>query len=245
MIWHLRILPVDSDTLKFKVLVILTNKIVEAESRIQELVNHELLKVDSFPTMQLHLQRNTSPELVPLFVVEIPLMGWQFILDSRKGVTQWYIEAISEASKQDTPMIHGFFCKKLVAFSWGVNNLLVTLQRAYLCLPLQNPTAPAYMSKHYIVNILLRIKGPPHGPDTKFTTHFVSADTKIVDLFDILAGGALDEGYTLVQWVWCKEEGRYDVFKCCRYSEVRTQNMTFKDVGWVGGKEVWLLPTCQ
>lgn len=222
----------------------MNGKEVPAEPRIQELVNYELSKENPSSGLQLHLQRSTVEELAPIFIIELPTMGWQFILDSRKGITQWCVEAISDAHKQDPPMVHGFFSEKLVPFSWGMNNLLVALQRAFLCLPLQS-TSLTYKGNYYIVNILLKVKGPPNGPDTKFTTHFVSGDTKLVDVFDILGGEAVDDGYTLVEWVWNKKEEKYDVFKSCRYSEARIQNMLFKDAGWIGDKEVWFLPTCQ
>lgn len=245
MRWHLRILISKSETGNIKVTTVFRDREVVAEQRILELVTHELSKDTTHsPTCQLHIQRRITEGLSPLFVVELPTTGWQFILDSRKGVTQWYVEAISDNHKQETAMVHGFFAEKLVPFGWEVNNLLVALQRAFICLPFQNPGVSAYHGNHYIVNVLLKTRGPPNGPFTKFTTHFVSADTKLVDLFDILAGEGVDDGFTLVQWVWSKETEKYEILKCNRYSEARTQNMVFKDAGWVG-KEVWLFPTCQ
>lgn len=244
-ILHLRIIPPGPGAINIKVFSVFQKKEVLAEPRIIELVKHELSKDMAFsPTRQLHLQRRSHERLAPLFVVDIPTTGWQFILDSRKGVTQWYVDAISDNHKQENPMVHGFFYDKLVPFRWELNNLLVALQRAFLCLPFQNPSLSIENGNHYVVNILLKIRGPPGGPFTMFTTHFVSADTKLVDVFDILAGDEVDDGFTLVQWVWSKEAEKYDILKCNRYSEARIQNKALKDVGWVG-KEVWLFPTCH
>lgn len=244
-ILHLRILPPKPDTTNIKVFSVFGDKEVIAEPRILELVNHELSRDVTFSsTRQLHLQRRSHARLAPLFIVDIPTTGWQFILDSRKGVTQWYVDAISDNHRQEAPTVHGFFYEKLVPFRWEVNNLLVALQRAYLCLPFQNRNVSVENGNHYVVNILLKIRGPPTGPFTKFTTHFVSADTKLVDFFDILAGEEVDDGFTLVQWAWSKDTEKYDIFKCNRYSEARIQNKTFKDAGWVG-KEIWLFPTCH
>lgn len=243
MIWHLRIFPSKYEATNIRALTVLWGKEAVIEPRIIELVHHELSKDIPFSSVhQLHLLRHSTEGLAPLFTVELPTTGWQFILDSRKGVTQWYVNAISENHKYDTPMIHGFFSEKLVPFGWELNNLLVVLQRAFLGLPFQNPNVSLDHGNHYIVNILLKIRGPPTGLSTKFTTHFVSADAKLVDVFEILAGGKLSDRFALVQWVWLEETEKYDVLKCNRYSEVRTQNMALKDAGWVG-KEIWLFPT--
>lgn len=243
MIWHLRILPSKSETINIRVLTVLCGKEVIAEPRIIELVNHEFSKDTTFSLVhQLHLQQHSTKGLAPLFTVELPTTGWRFILDSRNGVTQWYVDAISEGHKYGTPMVHGFFCEKLVSFGWEVNNLLVALQRAFLCLSFQNPNVSVDRGNHYVVNILLQIRGPPSGPFTKFTTHFVAADTKLVEVFDILAGERVDDGFALVQWMWSNETQKYNILKCNRYSEARAQKMVFKDAGWVG-KEVWLFPT--
>lgn len=197
---------------------------------------------------RLYLQRSPSTGLNPLFTVKVPLLGFQYVLDSRVGLTQWFIEPIDMVTAEvlgedfqiDSGRTHQFFSQELVPVPWAVENILVWLQRAYFSLPCQNSTIPEDRRNHYIVNLLLAVGDDPHDTRTRFTRHFITGDTKLKELFEALRGDrVIESDCVLAQYTWAGES--FPLGRCHLYSEVVHEQIIFRDAGYVG-KFLWLLP---
>lgn len=196
----------------------------------------------------LYIQRTPLMGLNPLFTVKVPLLGFQYVLDSRGGLTQWFIEPIDKITaeildadfKIDCGMRHQFFSQELVPVPWAVENILVWLQRAYFSLPCQNFTIPEDRSNHYIVNVLLTIGANPDVPNTKFTRHFIAGDKMLRDLFEELGDNRiLEKDCILVQYIWSIAGPLLGPRHW--YSKAAREQITFRDAGYIG-KFLWLLP---
>lgn len=220
--------------------------LLRSSSKLTSDLNDFLEQSSSQP--RLYLQRGPPTGLNPLFTVKVPLLGFQYVLDSRVGLTQWFIEPIDMVTAEildedftiDSGRTHQFFARELVPVPWAVENILVWLQRAYFSLPCQNSTISEDRRNHYIVNVLLAVGDDPHDTRTRFTRHFISGDTELRELFEALRGDRVLEGdCVLAQYTWAGEN--FPLAHCHLYSEVVYEQITFRDAGYVG-KFLWLLP---
>lgn len=222
------------------------NSLLRSSSKLTSDPNDFLEQSSSQP--RLYLQRSPPTGLNPLFTVKVPLLGFQYVLDSRKGLTQWYIEPIDKITAEvldpdfrvHSGMRHQFFSQELVPVPWAVENILVWLQRAYFSLPCQNFTIPEDLRDHYIVNVLLTVGSDPHDTHTRFTRHFISGGMGLRELFEALGGSqVLQDDCVLAQYTWSGEGSPLGLYHW--YSKVVHEQIIFRDAGYVG-KFLWLLP---
>lgn len=220
--------------------------VLRSSSRLTPNLNDFIEQSPSQP--RLYLQRSPQTGLNPLFTVKVPLLGFQYVLDSRKGLTQWFIEPIDKITAQilgadfkvNYGMRHQFFSQELVPVPWAVENILVWLQRAYFSLPCQNFTIPEDRCDHCIVNILLTVGEDPDNTHTRFTRHFIAGDTKLREVFEILGSNEVLQGDCIfAQYTW--SGGRFPLGTRYWYSAAAREQITFRDAGYVG-KLLWLLP---
>lgn len=197
---------------------------------------------------RLYIQRSTATGLDPLFTVKVPLLGFQYVLDSRGGLTQWFIEPIDKITAEisapdlliDSAMRHQFFSRELVPVPWAVENILVWLQRAYFSLPCQNITIPEDRRDHYIVNVLLTVGTGPDDTHTGPTRHIIAGDTMLGYLFEVLGENqVLGDDCAFVQYFWSGGETPLGSHQW--YSKAVREQITFRDAGYIGNF-LWLLP---
>lgn len=256
MEWHIRISSFVPDLSSWNALTILEGTQAPAEPEIEEILSrHSISKPKEFtePSSdhpRIYFQRSPSTGLDPLFTVKVPLLGFQYVMDLRKGVTQWFIEPIDknlgtpldENFNIETAMEHKVFSQELVLVPWKIENILVWLQRAYFSLPCQNIRILQERRDNYLVHILLAVGAGPNDKGTKFTRHFIAGGTKLMDVFEILGGNEIKSDYVFAQHTW-PEQGEYHPLGTrCWYSEAVKTGITFRNVGWVGNF-VWLLPS--
>lgn len=220
--------------------------ILNSSSQLTPDINDFLEQNPSQP--RLYIQRSATTGLNPLFTVKVPLLGFQYVLDSRGGLTQWFIEPIDKITAEvfapdftiDSAMRHQFFSQELVPVPWAVENVLVWLQRAYFSLPCQNITIPEDRRDHYTVNVLLTVGTGPDDTHTGFTRHIIAGDTMLGDLFEVLGGSqALGNDCAFVQYFW--SGGATPLGSHQWYSKAVREQITFRDAGYIGNF-LWLLP---
>lgn len=220
--------------------------ILSSSSQLTPDINDFLEQNPSQP--RLYIQRSATMGLNPLFTVKVPLLGFQYVLDSRGGLTQWSIEPIDKVTAEifapdfviDSAIRHQFFSQELVPVPWAVKNILVWLQRAYFSLPYQNITIPEDRRDHYIVNVLLTVGTGPDDTHTGFTRHVIAGDTMLGDLFEVLGENQVLGGdCAFVQYFWSR--GASPLGSHQWYSKAVREQITFRDAGYVGNF-LWLLP---
>lgn len=232
--------------------------------------------LDNALEQQQHPERTERPVYIqerpisnyntpPLFTVEFPERGCEFVLEESRGITQWYIQPLldEDSPRPDTRLLycrnaryeqHFFFALELFPVQWAMLNLLKSLYRsAYHNHYHKLPRCGGFTSKghrHYSLSILLAGPGAVPDPSSPYTTymtiHGVCEDTKVVDIFVMLAGNKLRDEFALSQLKWLDDKRRFKTHQTYNYRTVRAKNMRVKDWGWFGsGLKFWLLPLNQ
>lgn len=204
----------------------------------------------------------SNPSTPPLFTVEFPERGCEFVLEETRGITQWYIQPLLD---EDSPRPHDdllyyrnaryekhfFLALELFPVQWAMLNLLKSLYRsAYRNRHCGFPRCDGFANKghrHYTLSILLAGPGAvpdPSSPDTTYMTiHGVCEDTKVMDIFETLAGNRLRDEFALSQVKWLEDKHRFKRHQTYSYKTVKSTQMKVKEWGWFGtGIKFWLLP---
>lgn len=255
MIWALRISSFESDLSVWQALIVVGGAQIPAGHQIIKILkntnvsslNEFIEQSSGYP--RLLLQRGPPAGLEPLFTVKVPLLGVQYVLDSRKGLTQWFIEPIDKIlgtklgpdSKINSSISHEFYSQDIVPTTWKIDSVLMWMQRNYFSLPCQNIKILEDHRDHYLVNIFVTIGNSPNDTNTMFTRHFIAGGTKLVDVFEMLGRTGFDPTSMFVQLIWLWDLRKYITGTVYSYADAVKTQVVFRDVGWVG-RLLWLLP---
>lgn len=261
---HLRITNPTHDPFRCKVSAATGSHEPPADSRGQCILDNALHRHPERTERPVYIQERpiSNPSTPPLFTVEFPERGCEFVLERARGITQWYIQPLLD---ENTPRPHddllyyrnaryeqhSFLALELFPVQWAMLNLLTSLYRsAYRDHCRKSHKCDGFANKghrHYTLSILLAGPGAvpdPSSPHTTYMTiHGVCEDTKVVDIFEILAGDRLSDDFVLSQVRWLEDKRRLHVRQTHSYSTARSTQVKVKNWGWFGTEsEFWLFP---
>lgn len=205
---------------------------------IEEILINAQIGCDRLATWPIQ-QIGCSPRPVPpMLTVDFPHAGCRFVLESRMGLLQWFIE--TRPGWQGVVIQHDFYALDLVCIPDKVLNLLKNLQGYHFPL---NPLCKSFPShSHYRCNILITIKKGFVGQEgslTSYTRHTVCSTAKLRDVFISVSGDGLDDEFALQHLVWDHTHDIFEERKIYTYEEAHTGKL---ELPWGNSTEIWLLP---
>lgn len=195
------------------------------------------------PNVSFPMQFNKRPRsLPPPITVEWPGVGWQYVLELRDGMTQWFCEAQGELQVRVKP--HPIYESGYMDIPLRIWRFLERLQ------PYCFPPGPKCMfhPKHtqYGLNVICSFgKNPEYNSMLLYphTRHSVCGDAKLADIFTSLAGQNVNHQMSLRRIGSGPNGEIMNVGRCYSYSQARKDKILVKDLGWLRDNgTVWLMP---
>lgn len=251
---HLRIRIASNNPPRYGIFSIVNDEEVSASHGIKTTWQNwgngvQQIKDSASQHAQPYLQILPTKNLKPLMVVDIPCLKARYVLGSRNGLTQWFYEPIqNEDGSYENPsgkyhFEHGFFFQKLVLVEWTWFTLLGRLslhlsERPFLCQNLQT-------HNHYRVYIFLALDNFvfQDNPSTHYIVFAICDNTRLEDVFEMLAGRNLKSTFSLVKL----ERGDDDMealnmARIYTYYDAYCKKVTLKDIHGSSSKEILFRP---
>lgn len=223
----------------FKIFRIVDTEETPASPNIQEVLDKTKINEGGDYKVWPIQKIDSSPRPVPpMLIVDYPYLQCKYVLGSRLGMMQWFIEP--QPGWSDTTIEHDFYDRGFVYILDRSLSFLGYLREHHYPADRLCRKAPGH--DHYWCYILISDPKTAMGAKDSFvwfTKHLICADTTLRDVFESISGRKLSDKFALQRLDWDPSLGAFREGMIYPFRDVRVWNVKFGE-GW--GDDIWLLP---